>query len=57
MEQRIVNCFKCKFFYVTWEKKFPYGCKAIGFKSRKMPCLDVRQISGDHCLYYQEKDI
>ena len=27
------NCFRCKFFYVTWDNRFPRGCRAMGFKS------------------------
>ena len=55
MKQPKVNCYQCKFFYVTWNKTFPYGCRAMGFKSNKIPCNDVLQASGTECLEYQEK--
>lgn len=53
--QRKVSCMKCKFFYITWDKLFPYGCKAMRFKSKNMPCVEVSQISGEECLDYQDK--
>lgn len=28
-------CVRCAYFYITWEKKFPYGCKAMKFKSKQ----------------------
>ena len=33
------SCGDCKHYYVTWDKDFPYGCKAMGFKSRTYPAL------------------
>ncbi|MCE5287345.1 MAG: uracil-DNA glycosylase [Pelosinus sp.] len=54
-EKPTVNCMKCKFFYITWDKFFPYGCKAMRFKSKNMPYIEVAQISGQPCLDYQNK--
>ena len=51
-----VNCFICKHFYITWEKDFPRGCKALGFKSAEMPFNVVSQASGKRCLYFEQKD-
>ncbi|MDD4527368.1 MAG: uracil-DNA glycosylase [Candidatus Margulisbacteria bacterium] len=50
----IKKCKRCKFFYITWDSKFPYGCKALGFKSKKYPCDEVRQSSSMECQYFQE---
>ncbi|MCL0033907.1 hypothetical protein M1M94_00210 [Thermodesulfovibrionales bacterium] len=50
-----IDCFKCKHFYITWDKNFPYGCKAMGFKSRHMPSWEVHQASGMSCLKYSKK--
>ncbi len=55
MKQQQINCYKCKYFYVTWDKNFPYGCKSMGFKSARLPHIDVHQVSGVNCLDYQEK--
>ena len=51
-----VNCFIFKHFYITWEKNFPRGCKALGFKSVEMPFNVVSQSSGLRCLYFEQKD-
>jgi hypothetical protein len=50
-------CTKCKYFYITWDKSFPYGCKSMGFKSRLMPNLVTRQVSSTECLSFEEKEI
>ncbi len=50
-----VNCYKCKYFYITWDKNFPYGCKAFGFKSRLIPSIEVKKASGKECLSFKEK--
>lgn len=55
MEQRKskrVNCRKCRFFQITWDKKFPYGCKAYGFKTKQMPSVKVKSFSGIECLKF-----
>ena len=36
-EELSASCGDCKHYYVTWDKDFPYGCKAMGFKSRTYP--------------------
>ncbi|HIE58809.1 MAG TPA: uracil-DNA glycosylase [Persephonella sp.] len=56
MSEKKVNCFKCKYFYITWDKKFPYGCKAFGFKSRLLPSIEVYKASKKKCLYFTKKD-
>ncbi len=47
------KCKGCKYFYITWERTFPYGCKALGFKSKKYPCDEVAQTSAMECQYYK----
>ena len=48
-------CRRCIYLYTTWDKHFPYGCKAMGFKSARLPCDVVRESSGEECLAYIEK--
>lgn len=55
MGEKTVNCLTCKYYYISWDVHFPYGCKAMGFKSRKMPLLEILQISGQQCLSYCDK--
>ena len=50
-----ISCHKCKFFYVTWDNSFPYGCKAMGFKGKITPSMMVFQASGKACMAYEEK--
>ena len=49
------NCFKCAFFYVTWDEQHPNGCKAMGFKTRQLPSVVVFQSSGKPCELYKKK--
>jgi len=56
MVARKINCLKCKYFYVTWDPKFPNGCKFFGFKSKCRPSLAVRQSSGQDCHGFEEKE-
>ncbi len=51
----IINCTKCKHIYVTWDKDFPHGCRAMGFKSRDVPSLVVYQSSGMPCQRFEKK--
>jgi len=56
MQKRRINCFKCKHFYVTWDKNFPRGCKAMGFKTKRIPSEDVYRSSGMDCLNFEKKE-
>jgi len=49
------RCIECGHYYVTWDRAFPYGCKAMGFKSFKIPAVVVRESSGQECLGFIEK--
>lgn len=51
-----ISCHQCKYFYVTWDNSFPYGCKANGFKGKIMPSLMVFQASGKSCLSFEPKE-
>jgi hypothetical protein len=50
------TCYNCQFFYVTYDPKFPYGCRAMGFKGRKFPMKAVRETSGMQCLSFVRKE-
>lgn len=50
------GCNSCVFFYITWDTKCPYGCKAMGFKSKNSPREIVKIHSyGRECLAYRSK--
>jgi hypothetical protein len=50
-----INCHKCSHYYVTWEKKFPHGCRAMKFKSRQQPAAAVEKNSGMPCMMFKGK--
>ncbi|MEK4027665.1 MULTISPECIES: uracil-DNA glycosylase [Bacillaceae] len=50
-----VNCFQCKYFFVTWDHKSPRGCRAYGFKTRQLPSAFVLQASGHPCRQFTPK--
>ncbi|VAW37246.1 hypothetical protein MNBD_DELTA02-982 [hydrothermal vent metagenome] len=54
-ERSGVDCFKCKHFYVTWEKGRPRGCRALNFKTKRMPSDVVCATSGKDCLLFTLK--
>lgn len=50
-----VNCFKCEYFYITHDPDFPYGCRAVRFKSRSMPSKEMYVNSGMECQLFKQK--
>ncbi len=48
-------CLDCRHYYVTWDRDFPHGCRAMGFKSRTAPCLVAKDVSGLECLSFAAK--
>ena len=55
MRAERIDCFKCRFFQVTWEPNFPYACQAFGFKTKNLPSIEVFRSSGQRCLNFAEK--
>ncbi len=55
--RRGVDCFKCKHFYVTWDKNRPRGCRALQFKTKRLPSDVVRATSGKDCLLFSLKQL
>jgi hypothetical protein len=49
------NCLECKHYFITWDPKFPYGCRGMHFKSKRQPQLDVLESSGQTCLMFVKK--
>ena len=50
------DCWQCRHHYITHDAGFPYGCQAMGFKSRRLPCLEVLAASGHPCLMFRRKE-
>ena len=54
----MIDCHKCLHYYVTWDKNFPHGCKAMGFKSKQLPSLSVLKSTPNiDCLAFEPKVI
>lgn len=52
-----IKCHGCYFFYITYKKTRPYGCKAYGFISKKIPSRLVFETSGINCAYRKDNNI
>jgi hypothetical protein len=50
------RCAQCKYYYVTWDKNHPYGCKKWGFKSPTIPTAAVLRASGKECQVFEQKN-
>jgi len=50
------TCRRCVHYFITWEVDFPHGCRAMGFKSRRLPIMDVRRaMQGQACLSFEKR--
>lgn len=49
------DCMRCQHLQITWEPDKPYGCRAFGFKSKRIPSLEVKVASGEQCLRFERK--
>ncbi|MFN3535495.1 MAG: uracil-DNA glycosylase [Desulfatiglandales bacterium] len=49
-------CHHCRYYYVTWEKETPHGCKAYGFKSALLPYLEVKLSVREGCIAFEKKE-
>lgn len=47
------NCVKCAHYFITHDVRFPYGCRAMGFKSQQSPQNEIIAATGTHCLAYE----
>ena len=53
----MIDCHKCEHYYVTWDKKFPHGCRAMNFKSLQFPSIVVQNSTlGENCLLFEKKE-
>jgi len=53
--KKAIKCRECVHFYITWDKHYPKGCRAMGFKSIEMPSIVVYKSSGVECLKFEMK--
>jgi hypothetical protein len=51
----MIDCHQCEHYYVTWNKQFPHGCKAMKFMSKQIPGLVVLSSSQMACQLFRKK--
>ena len=52
-----VDCHHCAHYHVTWDERFPHGCRRMGFKSRCYPSEEVRRtMAGQDCRLFEKSD-
>jgi len=49
------SCCNCKHYHVTWDKDFPWRCKAMGFKSRTYPAQGGQGCLRRDCQLFERK--
>jgi hypothetical protein len=49
------NCHRCRYFYITHEARWPYGCRWFEMKSRTLPSSEVERSSGAPCRAFQAR--
>jgi len=48
-------CTRCSHYFITYDVRFPYGCQALGFKSKRLPVYEVTEASGKPCMAFAPK--
>jgi hypothetical protein len=56
MENKPIDCFKCKYMQITWDASRPRGCLAFGFKTEKIPSTVILETSGEPCHMFTPKE-
>lgn len=47
------RCLDCEHFYVTWDARFPRGCREYGVASRELPSHVVLAATGQRCAAFR----
>ena len=51
-----INCNDCLNLFITHDPKRRWGCNYFGFKSKFIPSLEVKRITGTECAYFALKE-
>lgn len=54
-QEQAVTCLKCAHYYITFDPSFPYGCRALDFKCRRLPHYEVAAASNLPCQSFVAK--
>lgn len=49
------NCWRCRFFRITYLPATPYACGFMGFQSRVLPHIEVLRADGRPCQGFMAK--
>lgn len=53
-----VSCRRCEHYHVTWDPRWPHGCRVMGFKSHVLPHQAVLKTTpGIDCLLFRAKSV
>jgi len=55
MAASVESCPNCRHYFITHEVAFPYGCRALAFKSRRLPSHEVLAASHAPCQAFTAK--
>jgi hypothetical protein len=55
MTHKAPDCTECVHYYITHDVSFPYGCKALDFKSKRKPGQDVLDASNKLCMAFEPR--
>ena len=48
-----MSCGKCVHYFMTYDTRFPYGCRAMNFKSRRVPEMEVIEATYARCVMFK----
>jgi len=48
------NCFKCTYFEITWDEKFPRACSVFNIKTNELPSVTVHRNTGHNCPAFKD---
>ena len=54
--KRKINCYNCVSLFITHDPKRRWGCNFFGFKSKFIPTIEVKRITGTECAYFTLKE-
>jgi hypothetical protein len=58
MAELRADCRRCRHYFITWDEDHPHGCRTMGFKGRRLPGEEVRQVmDGEPCRLYEVKQL
>lgn len=55
MVETFPQCRNCKNYFITYDPVKPHGCRAMGFKSKRLPSQVVYESSGIVCQLFDPK--